>query len=448
MTDNNSTELAKTSKEELTNRLNSSIMPSKEDLDMARGLLNLISNVDYSKLPPDLPMDSIIKTDSLSFRFTDALIEDAVAQAKATDDYKTKSRLLNIIYTGICVSDMSNNIYDFCSTNENNMSYWISPLVKAMTKVKSTLKVPRTQIIRLPHNLAQFMRLDYMSPIPQSYRDTFNKWVFDHFNLDLDKTYFIKLGNFSSKFEFRNCKVTGEELKELGSYYHLINNNATTLVASTSTELVVRDFIEDVENNPTIYHGMPLRSEFRFFIDCDTKEVIGGVPYWHPVAMERYLYHLKSKGFMVDDYDSYVSNSDKLLKDFELYRSELEDKVKDILQNLDLEGQWSLDIMKNGDDFYIIDMAVMQNSALVELLKLTDTSYSNVSVKAIDNYMKYGNAEGTGKYYIDKFLDKHFEGIKPQAEGYLRDTVGGLNEYKKLVGFNNVNTKDNECKKV
>lgn len=435
MTNNNTSNIADVNKDELTKRLGSSIIPSKEDIDLAMRLLNIGITKDYSNLPKEFPMDSLIKTDSIPFKVTDSYIEDSVAKAKATENYQEKEMHLNIIYTGISVIDMSNNIYYFCRTNENNMSYWIQPLVQAMVKTKTTLKVPRTKIVPLPHSFAQYMRMDYSSSIPQSYRDTFNKWVFDAFDLDLDKTYFIKLGNFSSKFEFRNCKVSGEELKELGSYFHFINNNATTLSASTSAELVVREYIEDVENNPTIYHGMPLRTEFRFFIDCDTKTVIGGVPYWHPVAMERYLYGLKANGIMVDDYDNYTKNSEKLLKDFELYKDELELKVKDILQNLDLDGQWSLDIMKNGNDFYIIDMALMQNSALVELLKLTDTSYSNVSLKTIDNYMKYGNAEGTGKYFIDKFLDKHFENIKPKAEGHLQDVIDDLSDFKNLLGL-------------
>lgn len=33
---------------------------------------------------------------------------------------------------------------------------------------------------------------------------------------------------------------------------------------------------------------------------------------------------------------------------------------------MDIHGQWSLDIMQNGDDFYIIDMSVAGDSALIE----------------------------------------------------------------------------------
>ena len=48
-------------------------------------------------------------------------------------------------------------------------------------------------------------------------------------------------------------------------------------------------------------------------------------------------------------------------------------KVKELLQDLDLAGQWSLDIMQNGDEFWLIDMALAQNSAFYqETVKLED----------------------------------------------------------------------------
>lgn len=39
------------------------------------------------------------------------------------------------------------------------------------------------------------------------------------------------------------------------------------------------------------------------------------------------------------------------------------DKVKDLLPDLHLHGQWSLDIMQNGDGFWLIDMALAETSA-------------------------------------------------------------------------------------
>ena len=54
---------------------------------------------------------------------------------------------------------------------------------------------------------------------------------------------------------------------------------------STTNEWVVREFIPDLENNPCIYHGLPLHTEYRVFVDCDTKDVIGISPYLEPETM-------------------------------------------------------------------------------------------------------------------------------------------------------------------
>lgn len=41
-------------------------------------------------------------------------------------------------------------------------------------------------------------------------------------------------------------------------------------------------------------------------------------------------------------------------------------KLRDMLPQINLTGQWSVDVMQNGSDFYIIDMAMAVNSALEE----------------------------------------------------------------------------------
>ena len=41
-------------------------------------------------------------------------------------------------------------------------------------------------------------------------------------------------------------------------------------------------------------------------------------------------------------------------------------KLRDMLPQINLTGQWSVDVMQNGSDFYIIDMALAANSALKE----------------------------------------------------------------------------------
>ena len=54
--------------------------------------------------------------------------------------------------------------------------------------------------------------------------------------------------------------------------------------------------------------------------------------------------------------EEYSNNLDMVLK-----------HVEDLLPWLDLKGQWSLDIMQNGDDFWLIDMALAGQSAFYTL---------------------------------------------------------------------------------
>lgn len=53
---------------------------------------------------------------------------------------------------------------------------------------------------------------------------------------------------------------------------------------------MVRDFIPDTENNPTIYHGLPLHTEYRVFVDFNAtdpfEQVLGISPYWEPKTMK------------------------------------------------------------------------------------------------------------------------------------------------------------------
>ena len=63
-------------------------------------------------------------------------------------------------------------------------------------------------------------------------------------------------------------------------------NNKVIYGVSSNNEWVVREFIDDKENNPTIYNGLPLHTEYRVFVDFDKEEIIGISPYWHPEVMK------------------------------------------------------------------------------------------------------------------------------------------------------------------
>ena len=58
----------------------------------------------------------------------------------------------------------------------------------------------------------------------------------------------------------------------------------------------------------------------------------------------------------------------KILKEFNEHVKAVNSEMEKLIKNINLKGQYSIDVMKNGNNFYVIDMALMSESALVELL--------------------------------------------------------------------------------
>ena len=264
----------------------------------------------------------------------------------------------------LSVSDLSNSLYDRFSNNPNSIYNWFIELKDGLDRTNTFFKTPKTSILRLPIELAQFIRIEYQDT-SLSDRKLFNEYIFKAFKLEDDKTYFIKTGTFSSKFQFANAKCS--EPREMGEYFQVINNFAMSVGAGQTIDICVREYIDDVEENPTIYNGMPLRTEFRTFVDFDTNTVYGTVPYWDPIVMKRAL-KLGLSDSMERDYAVYMNHEDKLMSEFNDNVSKVNHGIKDIIGNINLKGRYSIDVMKNGEDFYIIDMALMDESALVDIL--------------------------------------------------------------------------------
>ena len=283
-----------------------------------------------------------------------------------------ESRNSNGLYSGLIsrlksVMDLSPNLYKEFADNPNSIGNWFPEIVEANGKASCPFEIPKTQIWKLPIELAQFIRLEY-SETTQRSRELFNKMIFDKFNLSDDTEYFIKTGTFSSKFEFRNAHVNKGEAKEMGEYFQVINNFAMQVGAGHSIEVCVREYIQDIENNPTIYSGMPLRTEFRVFVDFNSNQIIGIVPYWNPIVMKRAFSSEFAPDTIKQDYRTYCNHESKLMKEYNEYLSLIKKKVRKLIPHVNLNGKYSIDIMKNGKDFYLIDMATMETSALTELL--------------------------------------------------------------------------------
>ena len=291
---------------------------------------------------------------------------------------------------GLDILDLDKITYEIIGTNPNSMGYWF-PKLKAAIDQKGFFKYPETKIVKIPLPLLQLTRQEYSELTPSTIR-VLNEFCMKAFELDVNKEYFIKTGTYSSKFDFRNARVYGEkEVREIGEYLLYIHFQALQMASplsspsiygvSTTNEWVVREFIEDVEDNPTIYMGMPLRTEYRFFVDFDTKEVIGVSPYWRKDVMERSLKMFPNDPYKKHDYVVYKVHEDKLYEKYNANVDGLTSKVNELIQNVDLKGQWSLDIMQNGDDFYAIDMAEASSSAL------SDCVPANILKKNEENWI-------------------------------------------------------------
>ena len=96
-------------------------------------------------------------------------------------------------------------------------------------------------------------------------------------------------------------------------------NNVCIYGPGTTNEWVVREFISDVEDNPCIYHGLPLHTEYRIFADFDTKEILGINPYWDPDVMKKRLGHEKDadEPDKVHDYVIYRMHEETLMRRYE-----------------------------------------------------------------------------------------------------------------------------------
>lgn len=277
---------------------------------------------------------------------------------------------------GLDILDLDPILYAILGMNPNSMGYWF-PALKQAVDGQDFFKVPETKIIEVPMPILQLTRIG-LENLTSATKQIVNGYCMKVFDLDVTKTYFVKTGTYSSKFNFRNAKVEGEqEVRELGEYLLYLSSQAVEMASplsspsiygvSTCREWCVREYIEDTENNPAIYNGMPLHTEYRVFCDFDTDEILGISPYWRSdVMLERfggkqsnpYSPHNKH------DYIIYKMHEPVLYKRYEENKDKVTEHLLEMLLGIPLHGQWSVDVMQNGNDFYIIDMATAETSAL------------------------------------------------------------------------------------
>lgn len=228
--------------------------------------------------------------------------------------------------------------------NKNNFSYWYK-------KVKDCgIKMVNCHIYQIPFSQYKNSHSDEKTKVKK-----FEKYI-EKIIKDLPyKMYNIKNGTYSDKFNFVNCMALKSEIPQK---INLINYSSAIVGAGGYTELVVRDVINyDYETIPTIYNGMPLRSEFRVFYDFDKRNILYSVNYWD----FDYCYnHLN-----ITDKIIFEHERDRLETNFINRKEEVENLVDYHMKNVKMKGKWSIDILYNEleDTYYLIDMALAHRSA-------------------------------------------------------------------------------------
>lgn len=242
------------------------------------------------------------------------------------------------------LEEMMKKHYKDCRVDKNNYSYWYK-------KVKDCgIKMANCHIYQIP--FSQFKNSHSENPAKIK---SFEKYIAKKIKDLPYGMYNIKNGTYSDKFNFVHCMALKSEIPEkIG----LINYSSAIVDAEGYTELVVRDVIDyDYKNIPTIYNGMPLRSEFRVFYDFDKRKVLYSVNYWD----FDYCYeHLN-----ITDKIIFEHERERLEMNFVFRKDKVEALVAEHMQDVKLQGKWSVDILYNEleDEYYLIDMALAHRSA-------------------------------------------------------------------------------------
>lgn len=98
-------------------------------------------------------------------------------------------------------------------------------------------------------------------------------------------------------------------------------------------------------------------------LNFDTKEILGASPYWRSDVMKNEFKKVSSPQER-HDYVVYKMHEDILNQRYHESVQTVLAELKKVIPRIELTGQWSVDVMRNGNDYYIIDMALAENSAL------------------------------------------------------------------------------------
>jgi hypothetical protein len=238
-------------------------------------------------------------------------------------------------------------MFESSKTDKNRLSYWLPKVANC------GFLIPETVIMQL--NMDQFKWLtsdNYTEEKIKEFSDSIIEYLEEN-NFDTNRDLFIKTGNFSNKFVFSSCKLT--DINKIGEQYLNVFYGGMMVNCRPSSEVVVREYIQPKQNRGTIYKGMPLNTEFRIFYDFYNKKVLGCFNYWDSKTMQGHL--------PKEDINSFNQAAAGIETEYEQNKPIVIKMAEERLKKAEgLEGKWSVDLMKNGEDFYLIDMAMAEDS--------------------------------------------------------------------------------------
>ncbi|MGT2744603.1 hypothetical protein ACVRW4_04520 [Streptococcus phocae subsp. phocae] len=279
------------------------------------------------------------------------------------------------------IVECSTSLVDAMKNNPNDMGNYL-PKISQQVK-ECGLIIPKTLIINLP---PEFVVETYDSKWTDEKKKIINDLILEHLTDEgfKDDILFIKTGTFSNKFNFKQCQTNRECL--IDNFIEILYESALC-GAGTVTTLIVREYIEEDEDSFYIYNGMPLRNEIRYFVDFDNKKVLGYADYWNEKAMTKLIgedLNLNESIAESNNTDGLPEYKKQRYTDFKnwyrWHRTRKENTLQETYQNTitfienlvnqdsDFKGRWSIDIMPCKDKFYFIDAALMDQSALVDLM--------------------------------------------------------------------------------
>ena len=211
----------------------------------------------------------------------------------------------------------------------NNISHWYP-------KIKDCgMNVLETVIIQLPDEIFKACfhdEPDDEEKIIEFVRNTVMPEIKDRIKLP-----FIKNGAFSNKFDFRTC-IPYLDVYSIALAFCQLNYASLLIETGGGTEIAIRERILYNETLvPTIYHGMPLRPEFRVFYDFDERKALGCFNYWD------FGYCSEAISRNCTDRIVYKSCYPHIENVYRKKKDQVVEMVCEAMKNVEMTGKWSID---------------------------------------------------------------------------------------------------------